>query len=80
MDSVDCPFQKIDEALKEVKEETNIIFVDIHARAIQGFFNIPVDHLFAAPVTISHIRSVFKDDLVIVSPDAGGAEPQETGP
>jgi ribose-phosphate pyrophosphokinase len=51
-----------------------VITMDLHAGQIQGFFNIPVDHLFAAPVTISHIRSVFKDNLVIVSPDAGGAE------
>ena len=51
-----------------------IITMDLHAGQIQGFFNIPVDNLFAAPVTISYIRSNFGDDLVIVSPDAGGVE------
>ncbi len=51
-----------------------IITMDLHAGQIQGFFNIPVDNLFAAPVTIEYIRSNFKQDLVIVSPDAGGVE------
>ena len=41
---------------------------------IQGFFNIPVDNLFAAPVIIKYIRNKFTDDMVIVSPDAGGVE------
>jgi ribose-phosphate pyrophosphokinase len=48
--------------------------MDLHAGQIQGFFNIPVDNLFAAPVTIKYIRESFKDNLVIVSPDAGGVE------
>jgi ribose-phosphate pyrophosphokinase len=51
-----------------------IITMDLHAGQIQGFFNIPVDNLFAAPVTISYIRANFDDNLVIVSPDAGGVE------
>jgi ribose-phosphate pyrophosphokinase len=51
-----------------------VITMDLHAGQIQGFFNIPVDNLFAAPVTIRYIREQFKDDLVIVSPDAGGVE------
>jgi len=51
-----------------------IITMDLHAGQIQGFFNIPVDNLFAAPVTIEYIRTHFKKDLVIVSPDAGGVE------
>ncbi len=38
------------------------------------FFNIPVDHLFAAPVLLDYIRSRYQEDLVIVSPDAGGVE------
>jgi ribose-phosphate pyrophosphokinase len=53
---------------------TRIITMDLHAGQIQGFFNIPVDNLFAAPVIIEHIRKKFSDDLVIVSPDAGGVE------
>lgn len=51
-----------------------LITMDLHAGQIQGFFNIPVDNLFAAPVLIDYIRNNFRDDLVIVSPDAGGVE------
>jgi ribose-phosphate pyrophosphokinase len=51
-----------------------LITLDLHAGQIQGFFDIPVDHLFAAPVTIEYIKANFNDDVVIVSPDAGGAE------
>jgi len=51
-----------------------VITMDLHAGQIQGFFNIPVDNLFAAPVLISHIRQHFDHNLAIVSPDAGGVE------
>lgn len=51
-----------------------IITMDLHAGQIQGFFNIPVDNLFAAPVLIEYIRNNFRDHMVIVSPDAGGVE------
>jgi ribose-phosphate pyrophosphokinase len=51
-----------------------VLTMDLHAGQIQGFFNIPVDHLFAAPVLLEHIRARFRDRLVIVSPDAGGVE------
>ena len=51
-----------------------LITIDLHAGQIQGFFNIPVDNLFAAPVLIDYIRNNFRDELVIVSPDAGGVE------
>src|SRR6056297_985841 len=51
-----------------------IITMDLHAGQIQGFFDIPVDNLFAAPVLINHMRRQFSEDLVIVSPDAGGVE------
>ena len=51
-----------------------IITMDLHAGQIQGFFNIPVDNLFAAPVLIDYMRNNFRDELVIVSPDAGGVE------
>ncbi len=52
-----------------------VITMDLHAGQIQGFFNIPVDNLFAAPVILSDIRDRFVGKhLVIVSPDAGGAE------
>jgi ribose-phosphate pyrophosphokinase len=49
-----------------------ILTMDLHAAQIQGFFNIPVDHLFAAPVFLDAIRSLDLSDLVIVSPDVGG--------
>lgn len=51
-----------------------ILTLDLHAAQIQGFFNIPVDHLFAAPVLLEAIRDLNIPDLVIVSPDAGGVE------
>jgi len=51
-----------------------LITLDLHAGQIQGFFNIPVDNLFAAPVIINYIKTHFNDNLVIVSPDTGGAE------
>jgi len=51
-----------------------IITMDLHAGQIQGFFDIPVDNIFAAPVLIEHIRANFSDSLAIVSPDAGGVE------
>ncbi len=51
-----------------------IITMDLHAGQIQGFFNIPVDNLFAAPVLLDYIRNTFENDIVIVSPDAGGVE------
>ncbi len=53
---------------------TRVLAIDLHAAQIQGFFNIPVDHLFAAPVLIEEIRRLALPDLVRVSPDAGGVE------
>ncbi len=53
---------------------TRVVCVDLHAGQIQGFFNIPVDHLYATPVLLDYIKSNFDDDLVVVSPDAGGVE------
>ncbi len=50
------------------------LFVDLHAAQIQGFFNIPVDHLFASPVMVSYFRELDLEDLTVVSPDAGGVE------
>lgn len=51
-----------------------VLAVDLHAGQIQGFFNIPVDHLFAAPVLLKYLREKFANNLVMVSPDAGGVE------
>lgn len=50
-----------------------VLCMDLHAGQIQGFFNIPVDHLYAAPIILKYIRSSFTD-VVMVSPDAGGVE------
>ncbi len=51
-----------------------VLTIDLHAAQIQGFFNIPVDHLYAAPVLHEYIRKHRFENLVIVSPDAGGVE------
>jgi ribose-phosphate pyrophosphokinase len=51
-----------------------VLTVDLHAGQIQGFFDIPVDNLFAKPVMLDHIKDNYGKDLVIVSPDAGGVE------
>jgi ribose-phosphate pyrophosphokinase len=50
-----------------------VLAMDLHAGQIQGFFNIPVDHLYAAPVLLEYINETFKN-VVMVSPDAGGVE------
>jgi len=61
--------------LLQVAGATRVITMDLHAGQIQGFFNIPVDNLFAAAMLIDYIKANFNgDDLVIVSPDAGGVE------
>ena len=51
-----------------------VLTIDLHAGQIQGFFNIPVDHLYAAPVMLDEIRARFAERVVVVSPDAGGTE------
>ncbi len=51
-----------------------VITVDLHAGQIQGFFDIPLDHLYAAPVMIEHIKKMNLDHVVIVSPDVGGVK------
>ncbi len=53
---------------------SRILTIDLHAAQIQGFFNIPVDHLYAAPVLLDYIKKCQFENLVIVSPDAGGVE------
>jgi ribose-phosphate pyrophosphokinase len=50
------------------------LVVDLHAPQLQGFFNIPVDHLFASPVLVDYFRKLALPDLTVVSPDAGGVE------
>jgi ribose-phosphate pyrophosphokinase len=53
---------------------SRVLAIDLHAGQIQGFFNIPVDHLFAAPVLIDYLAKQDLEDPVLVSPDAGGVE------
>jgi len=53
---------------------SRLLTMDLHTGQIQGFFNIPVDHLYAAPVMLDYIRQNLGTDLVMVSPDAGGVE------
>jgi ribose-phosphate pyrophosphokinase len=60
--------------LLTVAGANRIITMDLHAGQIQGFFDIPVDNIFAAPLLIEYIRDKFNEDLVIISPDAGGVE------
>ncbi|MHB8879023.1 MAG: ribose-phosphate pyrophosphokinase [Myxococcaceae bacterium] len=62
--------------LLEVAGATRVVSMDMHAGQIQGFFNIPSDHLYASPVFLDDMRKRYPDgnDLVIVSPDAGGVE------
>ncbi len=51
-----------------------VVSMDLHAGQIQGYFNIPVDNIYAAPILLKYIRANLQHDLVIVSPDAGGVE------
>ncbi len=60
--------------LLTVAGANRLITMDLHAGQIQGFFDIPVDNLFAAPVLLDHIRERFQSNVVIISPDAGGVE------
>ena len=60
-------------ALLETAGANRVLTLDLHAAQIQGFFDIPVDHLFAMPVMIEYFRSQIPD-LTVVSPDAGGVE------
>jgi ribose-phosphate pyrophosphokinase len=51
-----------------------VLALELHAGQIQGFFDIPVDHLYATPVTVAYFRRLKLKDLVVVSPDTGGVE------
>jgi ribose-phosphate pyrophosphokinase len=51
-----------------------LLCIDLHAGQIQGFFNIPVDNIFATPVLLEEIRTRYQGSLTIISPDAGGVE------
>ncbi len=60
--------------LLEKSGADRILCLDLHAAQIQGFFDIPVDHLFATPVMIDHLKSILTPETIVVSPDAGGVE------
>ncbi len=51
-----------------------VLTMDLHAQQLQGFFDIPVDHLYALPVMLKYLKSLTGDDLVVVSPDVGGVK------
>src|SRR5438445_6493354 len=61
-------------ALLETAGASRVLALDLHAAQIQGFFDIPVDHLFAMPVMIEYFKRLDTPDLTVVSPDAGGVE------
>jgi ribose-phosphate pyrophosphokinase len=65
---------KLVASLLERAGADRVLSLDLHAAQIQGFFDIPVDHLFAAPVMIEHFRSAILPNITVVSPDAGGVE------
>jgi ribose-phosphate pyrophosphokinase len=60
--------------LLETAGTERVLTVDLHAGQIQGFFNIPVDHLFAMNVLVDYIRSQNLSNMIVISPDAGGVE------
>jgi ribose-phosphate pyrophosphokinase len=60
--------------LLETSGANRILTLDLHAAQIQGFFDVPVDHLFATPVMIGYFDKMRGADLTVVSPDAGGVE------
>lgn len=53
---------------------SRVLTVDLHSQQIQGFFDIPVDHLYGSPVIVGHLKSRNPDNLVVVSPDTGGTK------
>src|ERR1022692_3775232 len=61
-------------SLLETAGADRCLTLDLHAAQIQGFFDIPVDHLFATPVLIDYFKTLNIPDLTVVSPDAGGVE------
>ena len=60
--------------LHETAGATRALPLDLHAPQIQGYFDVPVDHLFASPVLVEYFRQLDLPDLTVVSPDAGGVE------
>ena len=65
---------KVVATMLEAAGANRLLALDLHAAQIQGFFNVPVDHLFASPVMIEYFRSTDLSKTIVVSPDAGGVE------
>jgi ribose-phosphate pyrophosphokinase len=65
---------KLIATLLETAGADRVLTLDLHAAQIQGFFDIPVDHLFSSPVMIEHFKARHAGNLTVVSPDAGGVE------
>jgi len=65
---------KLIASLLERAGSNRVLALDLHAAPIQGFFDVPVDHLYAAPVMIEYFRGLALANLTVVSPDAGGVE------
>ena len=65
---------KLVASLLERAGADRIMAMDLHAAQIQGFFDVPVDHLFSAPVMIDYFKPLNVPDMTVVSPDAGGVE------
>jgi ribose-phosphate pyrophosphokinase len=65
---------KLVASLLERAGADRIMTMDLHAAQIQGFFDVPVDHLFSAPVMIDYFKPLNIPDMTVVSPDAGGVE------
>ncbi|GBD96374.1 MAG TPA: ribose-phosphate pyrophosphokinase [Nitrospirae bacterium] len=60
--------------LLNATEINRLLTIDLHAGQIQGFFDVPVDHLYSAPVLSDYVKKEYMNDIVVVSPDAGGVE------
>src|SRR4051794_35590781 len=65
---------KLVASLLERAGADRVMALDLHAAQIQGFFDVPVDHLFFRPVTVDYLKAQGMEDLTVVSPDAGGVE------
>jgi ribose-phosphate pyrophosphokinase len=65
---------KLVASLLETAGADRVLCLDLHAAPIQGFFDIPVDHLYAAPVLVEYFRDAKYENIMVVSPDAGGVE------
>ena len=77
-DRKDKPRVSIGADLLSVAGVNRVITMDLHADQIQGFFDVPVDHLYASGVIIPYLQSLHLDDLVIASPDVGGSKRANT--